>query len=183
MERLEQLRIPARRKAAEIGRQLTETSPESFVRATFTSPGYGTYSIVGSARQVSSLYVAGVELGAAGKPSRDVVALEAQEALDFPTDVEAVRDRAELAEVVSALQAGDVVHAYFADPSYGPFSLIGVAVASPDGREWLVGSWFLSRKGGPAARLIDLEVVAAAGSHDVPVPAALQFWPSAKDEV
>lgn len=182
MERLERLRIPARRKATEIGRQLTDTTPGSVVRATFVSAGYGTYQVTGFARQVSNLYVAGLELGTPGKPSRDIVALEPREDVDFPTDTEAVPDRAALQASLAAVQSGDVVHATFADPNYGPFAVLGVVVASPDARERLVGAWFLTRDGGPAARLIDIEVVAQAADHDLPVPAALTTWPSAKDE-
>jgi hypothetical protein len=200
---LDVLKYPLRRDVKTLGTILGELEPPSPVRATFVEDRYGTFVVEGDAvlsTAVGTLTLAGRFIEQGMKPDRtlrlivpitadsravgaddgaDVEAAAADAAGDAPdappaTDfIEPATDTDELRARVSSLVHGDLVRAGFYVRAYGSFTITGFAVWSAVAKLFIVGGWFISADGAPAAHLESLTVLAKADEHGAPVPPSI----------
>jgi len=175
MDQLDILRIQARRKASEL-HEAIGLEPAGAVAAVFKNDTYGVFAVDGTVARSTSYFVGGLELGNNGKASRDLVLLVADDGAERPAG-----EPVGLENLPGGIGAGDVVRAHFEQRPYGAFSVTGVCVASPRSNDLLVGSWFVTVDGIAAARLQRIELLAPAGSHDIPVPCAMAAWAADAD--
>ena len=82
----------------------------------------------------------------------------------------------DLADPATPVEHGDLIFARFVDPAYGQFTVTGVSVASTVSDVVLVGGWFVSQAGSPAPRVVSVEVLAANGTHEYPLPPRIASW-------
>jgi hypothetical protein len=87
--------------------------------------------------------------------------------------IEPATDTDELRARVSSLAHGDLVRAGFYVRAYGSFTITGFAVWSAVAKLFIVGGWFISADGAPAAHLESLTVLAKADEHGAPVPPSI----------
>jgi hypothetical protein len=153
---LDALNTPAKRNIKALTAEIAGLSAGDLATATFSVARYGAFNIEGSVQfsaTTGSIMLAGRGESADG-------------------DSQA----AQLTASVRALEHGAIIRATFVEPAYGPFNVTGICVAASVGDVFMVGSWFLSRHGVPAARLARLEILASPGEHSLPIPAQITSW-------
>jgi hypothetical protein len=179
--------IGAKRNVKEITAVAGGVTAGTVVNAVFKSDPYGVFSVTGTVSSSDSLYVGAQDLGANGKPPRELWKLEIADVPD-ETDVDAGADPA--AETVGAgmstggvagVSHGDLIRANLTQKPYGTFTLTGVAVSAPNGTTLLVGSWILASLGVASPYLDSFELLAPAGAHPLAVPPRMAVWPSERD--
>jgi hypothetical protein len=197
---LDVLKYPLRRDVKTLGTILGELEPPSPVRATFVEDRYGTFVVEGDAvlsTAVGTLTLAGRFIEQGMKPDRtlrlivpitaDSSAVGADDDADADADadadvpdappatdfIEPATDTDELRARVSSLAHGDLVRAGFYVRAYGSFTITGIAVWSAVAKLFIVGGWFISADGAPAAHLESLTVLAKADDHGAPVPPSI----------
>ena len=188
---------PKRRDVAGLKSQLGALAPWDQVSALLKSSRYGDYRVEGYAHESlhGDLVVAGHVLGGPlgsenrkgedvmiRKPDNELVGLGgADEAADHEQSDAAESGGYEEHEgrALESLAHGDLVRGWFEQKPYGRFAVTGVCTfADDDSDTAMVGEWLLKSGGAAAQRLRDLEILAPAGTHEIPVPerrAALQI--------
>jgi len=164
--------VPSRRNVKVLTDAIATLESGTAVSAMFLTKRYGAFTIDGTAfisASVKTLTVGGRSIEQNLKPHKSLQALQTLE----PT--EPVADDAE-PTATPDVQHGDLISVLFVDPAYGPFTVTGVGVASTVSDVVLVGGWFVSRAGTTAPRVVTVEVLAASGSHEYPLPPRIVSW-------
>jgi hypothetical protein len=184
--------VPTRRNVKVLTDAIASLTSGTNVSAMFLTKRYGAFTIEGTAfisASVKTLTVGGRSIEQNLKPHKSLQALQA-DAVN-PTEDNTDESAAELAgagaepELDSApdladpatpVEHGDLIFARFVDPAYGQFTVTGVSVASTVSDVVLVGGWFVSQAGSPAPRVVSVEVLAANGTHEYPLPPRIASW-------
>lgn len=170
--------VPSRRNVKALTDAIATLESGTPVSAMFLTKRYGAFTITGAAfisASVKTLTVGGRSIEQNLKPHKSLQALQPLEPLqpqepgDASTEPGADGD----APVVAH---GDLVSVHFVDPAYGPFTVTGVGVASTVSDVVLVGGWFVSQAGTTAPRVARVEVLAASGTHEYPLPPRIVSW-------
>jgi hypothetical protein len=166
--------VPTRRNVKVLTDTIASLESGTGVSAMFLTKRYGAFTIAGTAfisPAVKTLTVGGRSIEQNLKPHKSLQSLSTDDAADGAATVVAGADAP-----IPVVQHGDLVSARFVDPAYGPFTVTGVSVASTVGDVVLVGGWFVSQAGAAAPRLVGVEVLAASGSHEYPLPPRIAGW-------
>ncbi len=184
MPGLDVLNTPAKRNIKALTAEIAGLSAGDLATATFSVARYGTFNVEGAVQfsaTTGSIMLAGRAVDASLKPEKALQTL----ATSGPGTIDATgtgdaadgdSQSAALTASVRSLEHGAVVRATFVEPAYGPFTITGIAVAAPIGDVFMVGSWFISRHGVPAARLARLEILASPAEHSLPIPPQITSW-------
>jgi hypothetical protein len=165
--------VPTRRNVKVLTDAIASLESGTGVSAMFLTKRYGAFTIEGTAfisASVKTLTVGGRSIEQNLKPHKSLQALQALEADAVPAEPSSP------VEARPPVQHGDLVSAWFVDPAYGPFTVTGVCVASTVSDVVLVGGWFLSQGGASAPRVVSVEVLAANGTHEYPLPPRIASW-------
>jgi hypothetical protein len=175
---LTDLTPPAKRNVKALTAALADLQPGDAVAATFATERYGVFVVRGEVTAstiLGSFALGSHPLDANKKPAQTLRLLR--------TFHSAEREAAEASETAAtadsrsaALAHGDLVRATVSEPAYGVFDIAGVAVHSAVDDSVLVGSWIISTKGVLAERVRAVEVLEAAGSHEIAVPKEITTW-------
>ncbi|MGY4856531.1 hypothetical protein [Cryobacterium sp. AP23] len=184
--------VPTRRNVKVLTDAIASLESGTDVSAMFLTKRYGAFTIEGTAfisDSVKTLTVGGRSIEQNLKPHKSLQALRADavETVDTDDAVDTVdtavaedavepEPEAASAEPATSVQHGDLVSARFVDPAYGQFTVTGVSVASTISDVVLVGGWFVSQAGSAAPRVVSVEVLAASGAHEYPVPPRIASW-------
>lgn len=165
--------VPTRRNVKVLTDAIASLESGTGVSAMFLTKRYGAFTIEGTAfisASVKTLTVGGRSIEQNLKPHKSLQALQADAVADDSTAAPAAPVDADAVPAAPVVEHGDLVTARFVDPAYGPFTVTGVSVASTVSDVLLVGGWFVSQAGSTAPRLVSVEVLAASGTHDYPLP-------------
>jgi hypothetical protein len=177
--------VPTRRNVKVLTDAIASLASGTDVSAMFLTKRYGAFTIEGTAfisDSVKTLTVGGRSIEQNLKPHKSLQALRADvaDAVDTPVADDAVEPEPETesasADPATTVQHGDLVSARFVDPAYGQFTVTGVSVASTISDVVLVGGWFVRQAGSAAPRVVSVEVLAASGAHEYPVPPRIASW-------
>lgn len=168
---------PSKRDVAGMKQAFGEVQTGEVISVLYKTVRYGNFLVTGTAHKtvLDELMVGGLNAAAAGKkakgadgeeitscqPDKDVRAFPAEFSGEFtPQEIE-----------VSSVKHGDLVVVSFRQLPYGDFVLTGVATEDEkDAQRVQVGPWIIRTVDGPASRMLDVKLVATAGSHIAPVP-------------
>jgi hypothetical protein len=168
------LTVPTRRNVKVLTDAIASLESGTAVSATFLTKRYGAFTIEGTAfisASVKTLTVGGRSIEQNLKPHKSLQALQADAVVDGPApDAADAGPEPAPAPVITGVEHGDLIAARFVDSAYGPFTVTGVSVASTVSDVVLVGGWFVSQAGETAPRLVSVEVLAANGTHEFPLP-------------
>jgi len=167
--------VPSRRNVKALTDAIATLESGTPVSAMFLTKRYGAFTITGAAfisASVKTLTIGGRSIEQNLKPHKSLQALQSPEPLE-QSDASAEPGAHGDAPVVTH---GDLVSVDFVDPAYGPFTVTGVGVASTVSDVVLVGGWFVSQAGTTAPRVVGVEVLAANGSHEYPLPPRIVSW-------
>jgi hypothetical protein len=174
--------VPTRRNVKVLTDAIAMLESGTPVSAMFLTKRYGAFTIEGTAfisASVKTLTVGGRSIEQNLKPHKSLQALTSAP-FEPPAPNDASTDEAVAAPVQQPepqpVQHGDLISARFVDPAYGPFTVTGVGVASTVSDVVLVGGWFVSQAGTTAPRVAGLDVLAASGSHNYPLPPRIVSW-------
>ncbi len=181
---LDALNTPAKRNIKALTAEIAGLSAGDLATATFAVARYGAFNIEGSVQfsaTTGSVMLAGRAIDASLKPEKSLQTLVTSgpgtvDAGRFGETADGDSQAAQLTASVRALEHGAIIRATFVEPAYGPFNITGICVAASVGDVFMVGSWFLSRHGVPAARLARLEILASPREHSLPIPAQITSW-------
>ena len=181
---LDALNTPAKRNIKALTAEIAGLSAGDLATATFFVARYGAFNIEGSVQfsaTTGSVMLAGRAIDASLKPEKSLQTLVTSgpgtvDAGGPGESADGDSQAAQLTASVRALEHGAIIRATFVEPAYGPFNVTGICVAASVGDVFMVGSWFLSRHGVPAARLARLEILASPGEHSLPIPAQITSW-------
>ena len=143
----------------------------------FKNARYGSFLVTGAAHLtvLDDLMVGGLNAAAAVKESKtkEGVTLRQRqpdsEVRAFPANFEGAFAPTPI--TADKVGHGDFVVASLNQAPYGDFVITGVATAAEDDDTYLmVGPWILSTENGLASRLNDVQLLATAGDHKIPVP-------------
>lgn len=168
--------VPSRRNVKVLTDAIATLESGTGVSALFVTKRYGAFTIDGTAfisASVKTLTVGGRFIEQNLKPHKSLQALrtlEQSEPAPEPASEPAGAGEA------PAVAHGDLISVLFVDPAYGPFTVTGVGVASTVSDVVLVGGWFVSRAGTTAPRVVSVEVLAASGTHEYPLPPRIVSW-------
>ncbi|WP_165384910.1 hypothetical protein [Cryobacterium sp. SO1] len=163
--------VPSRRNVKALTDAIATLESGTPVSAMFLTKRYGAFTIDGAAfisASVKTLTIGGRSIEQNLKPHKSLQALQP---LEPDAGAEPGADGA--APVVAH---GDLVSVNFIDPAYGSFTVTGVGVASTVSDVVLVGGWFVSQAGTTAPRVVSVEVLAASGTHEYPLPPRIASW-------
>lgn len=167
---------PAKRNVKALTAFLAELEPDDAVVATFATERYGVFAVRGqvvSSQSLGAFTLGSHPLDANKKPQKALQLLRTFHSAERIAAEEALPD-APSAHV--ELSHGDLVRATLSEPAYGVFDVTGVAVHSTVDDSVLVGSWIVSTGGTTAPRVRAVELVAAAGSHELAAPREITTW-------
>ena len=176
--------VPTRRNVKVLTDAIASVTNGTNVSAMFLTKRYGAFTIEGTAfisASVKTLTVGGRSIEQNLKPHKSLQALQtdAVDAVDAVDVVDAEPEHEsepETADPATTVEHGDLIFARFVDPAYGQFTVTGVSVASTVSDVVLVGGWFVSQAGSPAPRVVSVEILAASGTHEYPLPPRLASW-------
>jgi hypothetical protein len=185
--------VPTRRNVKVLTDAIASVTSGTNVSAMFLTKRYGAFTIEGTAfisASVKTLTVGGRSIEQNLKPHKSLQALQADAVnpAEDNTDESAAAELAgagaepeldsapDLADPATPVEHGDLIFARFVDPAYGQFTVTGVSVASTVSDVVLVGGWFVSQAGSPAPRVVSVEVLAANGTHEYPLPPRIASW-------
>ena len=185
--------VPTRRNVKVLTDAIASVTSGTNVSAMFLTKRYGAFTIEGTAfisASVKTLTVGGRSIEQNLKPHKSLQALQADAVnpAEDNTDESAAAELAgagaepeldsapDLADPATPVEHGDLIFARFVDPAYGQFTVTGVSVASTVSDVVLVGGWFVSQAGSPAPRVVSVEVLAAHGTHEYPLPPRIASW-------
>ena len=185
--------VPTRRNVKVLTDAIASVTSGTNVSAMFLTKRYGAFTIEGTAfisASVKTLTVGGRSIEQNLKPHKSLQALQADAVnpTEDNTDESAAAELAgagaepeldsapDLADPATPVEHGDLIFARFVDPAYGQFTVTGVSVASTVSDVVLVGGWFVSQAGSPAPRVVSVEVLAANGTHEYPLPPRIASW-------
>ena len=183
--------VPTRRNVKVLTDAIASLTSGTNVSAMFLTKRYGAFTIEGTAfisASVKTLTVGGRSIEQNLKPHKSLQALQADAVnpTEDNTDESAAAELAgaepeldsapDLADPATPVEHGDLIFARFVDPAYGQFTVTGVSVASTVSDVVLVGGWFVSQAGSPAPRVVSVEVLAANGTHEYPLPPRIASW-------
>ena len=183
--------VPTRRNVKVLTDAIASVTSGTNVSAMFLTKRYGAFTIEGTAfisASVKTLTVGGRSIEQNLKPHKSLQALQADavDSADDSADESAAAELAgaepelesspDLADPATPVEHGDLIFARFVDPAYGQFTVTGVSVASTVSDVVLVGGWFVSQAGSPAPRVVSVEVLAAHGTHEYPLPPRIASW-------
>ncbi|TLF80949.1 hypothetical protein [Nocardia cyriacigeorgica] len=180
MHSLESLNFSGRRNVLRLIEKLAAIEPGTVATAAFRSNMYGPHLVTGTivtSGATGGYLLGGQPLDTSGQQRRPVAELFSLEVSSEP-----LPGRTGTSGSTVDPTHGDIVTAVFDQAPYGLFTITGFAVATPAAGVFATGGgWFLTSRDRhtPAARLVDIEVVAEAGSHNVPIPAPIVRWPEA----
>ncbi|GAA2175677.1 hypothetical protein GCM10009846_26490 [Agrococcus versicolor] len=167
IDRLAAAQTATKRDVAAMTTAIAERDALDTVRATFREDRYGLFEYAGVPVTVSDgsrLLAARPFDSGTGKPTSPLRAFEVLDGLgDGDGDVVPATD----------LQHGELATVRLEHTLYGVFEVTGVALQTPDGSRTLVGEWIVADGGAPAHDVVEARRLAAAGEHDVAVPAPL----------
>lgn len=105
------------------------------------------------------------------EPAPEAPESEPEEASPQPREEQPAKDAVEPRQVdgLAAVKAGDRVLAVFSTAKQGVFEMEATVIDGIGSSQLVVGSWLLSSGGAPSAHLVDVTVIAPAGTHDKPV--------------
>ncbi|WP_160422483.1 hypothetical protein [Agromyces seonyuensis] len=160
MAELSDLWRAPRRDVRGMKEQLAALEPGTLVAAKFENPRYGRWIVEGELKRSSAgdFTVAGSPIGSAKAPDGSLLSITVLEEPASVTPSEQVPEH------------GAVVRAAAFNDGHGRFFLTGTVVEAPvfdgalDGAS-MVGGWLLGHPG-----VAGIEVLAAPGEHDQPVP-------------
>jgi len=164
--------VPSRRNVKALTDAIATLESGTPVSAMFLTKRYGAFTINGAAfisASVKTLTIGGRSIEQNLKPHKSLQALQALEPGDAGAEPGAGGDAPDVAH-------GDLISVRFVDPAYGPFTVTGVGVASTVSDVVLVGGWFVSQAGTTAPRVASVEVLAASGTHEYPLPPRIVSW-------
>jgi hypothetical protein len=163
--------VPSRRNVKALTDAIATVESGTPISAMFLTKRYGAFTIDGAAfisASVKTLTIGGRSIEQNLKPHKSLQALQQLE-----PDDGAAPGAGGTAPVVAH---GDLVSVNFTDPAYGAFTVTGVGVASTVSDVVLVGGWFVSQAGTTAPRVVSVEVLAASGTHEYPMPPRIASW-------
>ena len=164
--------VPSRRNVKALTDAIATLESGTPVSAMFLTKRYGAFTIDGAAfisASVKTLTVGGRSIEQNLKPHKSLQALQ-------PLDPDEAGTEPGERGVAPVVAHGDLVSVRFVDPAYGPFTVTGVGVASTVSDVVLVGGWFVSQAGTTAPRVERVEVLAASGTHEYPLPPRIVSW-------
>ena len=168
---------PSKRDVAGMKNAFALVKNTEVISVLFKNARYGNFLVTGAAHLtvLDDLMVGGVNAAAAAKDAKSAdggtqrLRQPDTEVRAFPAIYERQFDPTAIA--AELVGHGDLVVASFEQAPYGTFVITGVATAAEDDDSYLmVGPWIFHTKNGPAPRLNDVQLVAAAGTHVAPVP-------------
>ncbi|PXA67324.1 hypothetical protein [Cryobacterium arcticum] len=180
--------VPTRRNVKVLTDAIASLKSGTNVSAMFLTKRYGAFTIDGTAfisASVKTLTVGGRSIEQNLKPHKSLQALQPEPELVLGETDEATAETepapvvpllAESGQTAPEVQHGDLISVRFIDPAYGPFTVTGVSVASTVSDVVLVGGWFVSQAGATAPRVASIEILAANGTHEYPLPPRIVSW-------
>ena len=168
---------PSKRDVAGMKAAFALVESEEVVSVLFKNARYGNFLVTGAAHLtvLDDLMVGGLNAAAAAKAAKSADGEPLRQRQPdagvraFPAVFEGDFEPTPIA--VNQVAHGDLVVASFTQAPYGDFVVTGVATAAEgDAAYLMVGPWILHSADGPAPRMNEVELVAAAGDHIAPVP-------------
>lgn len=168
---------PSKRDVAGMKAAFAQVQDKEVVSVLFKNARYGNFLVTGAAHLtvLDDLMVGGLNAAAAAKEAKSADGTPVRqrqpdtEVRAFPAEFEGEFTPTPLA--AESIGHGDLVVAAFAQEPYGDFVITGVVTAAENDDDYLmVGPWILYTGKEAAPRLSGVQLVAAAGDHQAPVP-------------
>jgi len=170
---------PAKRNVKNLTAFLADLHDDDAVVATFTTDRYGVFAVRGQVKLsgvLGAFTIGSHPLDQNKKPAKALQLARVFHSAERSAADDALAASAGPASVAGTISHGDLVRVSIGEPAYGLFDVSGVAVRSAVDDSLLVGSWIVTTAGVASERIRGLEVLAAAGSHDLGIPREITAW-------